>query len=115
MTDKPLMNIMQIKDFEDAKVFRVACDCTSNDHGLDLWIEAKKDEEFSQVDLSFYVKGTSPFWDKKWNRFKAAWQMIWNGYHEWEHVLILDSESAKNLADVIKTYSEELEQKRLDK
>ena len=37
---QPALGIMQTNDWGDTKVYRIACDCGSNEHSHDLWVEA---------------------------------------------------------------------------
>lgn len=110
--EKPANGISCTGIWDDARSFRVGCSCHDADHDVDVWIETKADEEINEVEVGFYVEGTSPYWSRGWNRFRAAWEILLLGYHRSEHHLLLRKQAALNLADAIKTSVEILETKK---
>lgn len=111
-TQKPAHGIMQTGDWNDARSFRVSCDCQSTDHDVNMWIEVNRDTEdpkLADVEVSFYVTTWTPLWDGWGQRFKAAFDILFNGMYKQEHHLILNKQSAINFADAIKTSVKELE------
>jgi hypothetical protein len=101
---EPAYGIMQTGDFEYAKSFRISCACHSSDHDVYAWIEVDRDHEepvASDVQLTFYVAGTTPIWKKGFGRIQYAWNVLVKGYHQEQHELILNEQAAINLADAI--------------
>lgn len=96
--------------WNDARSFRIGCDCTDPNHDVNMWIEVKHDSEVKEVEVGFYVEGISPFWSQGWSRIKAAWQILTQGYHRSEHHLLLKPQAAMNMAEAIKTNVELLSQ-----
>jgi hypothetical protein len=107
-TQKPAQGISCTGIWDDARSFRVGCECTDPDHDVNMWIEVNRDDEVRDVEVGFYVEGTSPHWAKGWNRFRAAWAILTRGYHRAEHHLLLKPQAALNMADAIKTSVETL-------
>lgn len=108
-TQKPARGIMQTGDWPDAKSFHVECDCTSPDHAVRMWIEVDQDKETADVQVGFYVDTWTPFWDMKFNRFKAAWDILVKGVNRQEHHLLLNKQAALNFAETIKREVEEMD------
>jgi hypothetical protein len=98
---KPLRNIMEASDFGDAKSYRVGCDCTDPEHDVHMWIEVDSDSDTRDVQLSFYVDTWTPFWDKKFNRFKAAYDILFKGINRQQHHMILSEKAAECLTGTI--------------
>lgn len=105
----PAEGIMSTGSWKDARSFRIACDCQSTEHDVHAWVEIRPDSECRTVDLQFFVEGTTPFWNKGFNRFRAAWNMLVRGYHREEHCLILSGRVARNLVAALDNSIQELE------
>jgi hypothetical protein len=75
-------------------------------------IELEGDKDCRDVNMTFYVNTTTPFWKPGFNRFRAAWDILVHGYREDQHTLILNKQSALNVATAITTVIEELEEKK---
>lgn len=107
----PAHGISLEKDFGNAKVFNVECDCSSDDHAVKMWIEVQRDPEVPDVEVSFYVTTwTRAFW-KAWPaRLRAIWDIVVHGVHKQEHHMILNRQAALNLAHTIESVIQELEQ-----
>jgi hypothetical protein len=108
---KPAEGIMALSSYGNAKSFRIACDCTDYDHQADAWIEVEGDQEVKNVQISFFVNTWTPFWDKNFRRFKAAWDVLVHGVHRQEHHIILRRSAADNLVAAINNSIKELEKK----
>lgn len=106
----PAQGILLVNDFGDAKVYHVECDCSSSDHAVKVWIEIDGDTEVQDVQVGFFVDMWTPFWDPKFTRFKAIWDLLTKGIIRQEHHLILNKQSALNFAATL-----EREVKALDK
>jgi hypothetical protein len=111
-TQKPAQGIMQTGDWSDARSYRIACNCHSTDHDVNMWIEVNRDSEdpkLADVEVSFYVTTWTPLWEGWTEKFKAVYEILFKGVHKQEHHMILNKQSAINLADTIKTSVKELE------
>lgn len=96
--NQPQRNIMQLQEYDNADVYRVACSCGDTDHDVITWIEVRTDSDINEVEATFFVHGTSPTWTPGWSRWRAIWNLLWHGYHRSEHTLLLDQASAENFA-----------------
>jgi hypothetical protein len=109
----PAQGISIEKDFGDARVFNVECDCSADDHSVKMWIEVQCDLDIPDVEVSFYVTTwTREFW-KDWPaRLRAVYDILVKGVHKQEHHMILNRQSALNFAAAIKNTIKELEEKK---
>lgn len=97
----PLKGIMKTGDWNDAKSFRIACECHDVSHDINAWIELQTDNDTKEITVGFFVETTTPFWEKAFNRFRAAWHILIKGQHRGEHHLILNREAALNFSNAI--------------
>ena len=86
----------------------INCDCTDPDHAVDMWIEVNRDADIETVDVTFYVKTTNEFWQEGYSRIRAAWDILTKGVHTQSNTLLLDRQSALNVAEAIKSTIKEL-------
>lgn len=98
---KPLRNIMETGDWGDAKCYRVGCDCSDPTHDASMWIEVDSDSDTRDVQLTFYVDTWTPFWDTKFDRFKAAYDILFKGINRQQHTMILNEKAAECLTGTI--------------
>ena len=94
---------MKTAEYDDAVSFRVACDCHDNQHDVDVWIEVEKDDEVHEITVTFYRELDTPWWDKGFNRFREAWQILVHGRSRFSGSIIIRSETAQHLCDAIQT------------
>ena len=66
---------------------------------VNMWIETTSENDTQEVTLTFYVKTQTPWWSL--NRFKQIWEILTKGHIEYEADLILNKQSAVNLANTI--------------
>ena len=100
---------MRLNRWPDADAYRVACSCGDSDHDVTTWIEVQPESDIQEVEITFYVQGRSPHWRPAWNRWRAAWDMLWQGYHESEHTLLLTREAGMNFSSAILASIQRLE------
>lgn len=98
---EPVLGIMTTSVFDDARAFRVACDCHSNAHDLDIWIEVEKDDEVHEITVTFYRELDTPWWESGFNRFQEAWNILVHGRSRFSGSLIIKAETAQHLCDAI--------------
>ena len=101
--DLPAPGIMTTANYPDARAFRVACDCHSNEHDLDVWIEVEPDSETDAVTVTFYRELDTPWWESGFNRFREAWQILRHGRSRFSGSLIVGAETAQHLCDAIQS------------
>ena len=93
----PAEGILKKNDWGDTKEYHVVCDCGSDDHAHDLWVEA----EDIGITVTIYATVKSPWWSM--NRFKQIWTLLTNGYLEHQTVLTMNKQTALNYAETLKT------------
>ena len=109
---KPAEGIMLTSEWDDAKAFHVECECTDPDHAVDMWIEVEKEADVELINVSFYVQTTNTFWEEKYNRFRAAWNILTKGFHKQENHMVLNKQAALNFAGAITESVKQLEKRR---
>lgn len=92
---QPAEGILTTGDYGDTKLYKVICQCGSDDHDHDVWVEA----EDTGVTVTIYVTLKSQFWSL--NRWKQIWQLLTKGYQRCETNLILNEQSALNYAKTL--------------
>lgn len=109
---QPAVGIMFDKDYGNSKTYTIACDCHDGDHQVHMWIELNGDKDTQDVEMTFYVNTTTPFWKQGFSRVRAAWDILIHGYREDQHSLILNKQAALNVASTINEVVKELEEKK---
>lgn len=99
----PALGIMATGIWDDSRSFRVACDCHSNEHDVDVWIEAEPDSETGEVTVTFYRELDTPWWESGFNRFREAWRILIYGRSRFSGSLIVRAETAEHLCDAIQS------------
>jgi hypothetical protein len=97
----PALGIMTTGVYDNSRSFRVACDCHSNEHDVDVWIEVEPDAETREITVTFYRELDTPFWESGFNRFQEAWQILIHGRSRFSGALIVREETAQTLCDAI--------------
>jgi hypothetical protein len=97
----PARGIMTTAVYPDARSFRVACDCHSNEHDVDVWIEVEPDTETRDITVTFYRELDTPWWGPGFNRFREAWRILRHGRSRFSGALIVREETAQTLCDAI--------------
>ena len=102
---------MRTGNYGDAHAFRVACDCHSNQHDLDVWIEVNPDTDCSDITLTFYKDIYVPFWKSGYNRVLEAWRVLFTGHATRQGDFIMDLATARQLCATIERSIQDLERK----
>ena len=95
--EQPALGIMRTNDWGDTKVYRIACDCGSNEHNHDLWVEADE----TNVTVTVFTTVKSKWWS--WNRWQKVWTLLTKGYVEYEASLIMSQQQALNYAKTLES------------
>lgn len=98
---EPAEGISKGPCWKDAHTYKIECDCGDSDHAVNAWVELHGDTEVKDVSLSFYVKSSIPFWDKKFSRIRTALRVLFGGNIEQEHHIILNKQVAVNLLSAL--------------
>lgn len=93
--EQPAEGILKTNDWGNAKAYHVVCDCGSNDHTHDLWVEADDHD----ITVTIYATVKSPWW--AWNRWKQIWKLMTQGYLQHETVLSMSRQTALNYAKTL--------------
>lgn len=110
--EKPANGIMKTSERPQSQSFRIACDCHSESHAVDMWIEVDGDpREPQQVQLEFFVNMSVPFWSRGFNRLRAAWNALCMGNVTHAHTMLLNKQAALNLSEAIRQTIQQLEKK----
>ena len=108
----PTRNIMKTGEWSDADAYRVACECHSSDHDLDVWIEVESDQEVNEITLTLYKELYTPVWESGFNRFREALRLLFTGSTRVAGTIILKRDVAQNFLDAIQTSVNRLDQKK---
>ena len=95
-SQKPAEGILLRKDYGDAKVYQVVCECGDCNHSHDVWVEA---EDYG-VNVTIYTQQKTQWW--KWNRWQKMWTLLTKGYIKFEANLIMSEQQALNYAETLK-------------
>lgn len=108
----PAQGISVDQVFKDAKVFNIECDCGSKDHAVKMWIEVNGDPDVQNVEVMFYVDAYNPVFAGWKDRLKATFDILFCGVNKQQHSLLLNRQSAINLASAITKTVKELDKKQ---
>lgn len=92
---QPAEGILLHRDYGDAKMYTLACECSNPDCAHQVWIEA----DDSGVTVTTYTQQKTRWWDL--NRFKIIWRLLTRGYVEYEASIIMTEQQALNYARVL--------------
>jgi hypothetical protein len=109
----PAAGIMMTNDFGKSKSFVIGCKCGGTEHMVNMWIEVEGDEYTSDVQVSFYVEPELSIWDSGFKRLRVLWDLLVRGTHKQSHEMILDKQSAINLANTIASVVTEMEKRKI--
>jgi len=96
-TQVPAEGILLRKDYGDAKIYQIVCECGDCDHDHNVWVEA----EDHGVTVTIYTQQKTKWWQQ--NRWKIMWTLMTRGYVERESVLIMSEQQALNYANVLQS------------
>ena len=92
----PAEDILIRKNWGDAKVYEVVCECGDCHHSHTLWVES---EEIG-VTVTIYTQQKSKWWEL--NRWQMIWTLLTKGYIERESTLVMSEQQAFNYAETLK-------------
>lgn len=91
----PAEGILLHKDYGDAKMYTVTCECCSTDCTHNVWVEA----DDTGITVTTYTQQKTRWW--AFNRFKIIWRLLTQGYVEYEASIIMTEQQALNYATVL--------------
>jgi len=94
---KPAEGILKRKDWGDSKTYTIVCDCGSDDHAHNVWIEADE----TGITVNTYTTQKTNFWSK--TRWHHIWTLLTKGYIEYEASIIMSQQQALNYAETLKS------------
>lgn len=93
----PAEGILLHRDYGDAKMYELTCDCCTSDHNHQVWIEA----EDIGVTVTTFTTQKTRWWAL--NRWKIIWRLLTRGYVEYEACIIMNQQQALNYAQALCT------------
>lgn len=102
----PAEGILLRKDYGDAKVYEIVCECGDCNHSHNVWVEA---EDFG-ITVTIYTQQKTKWWES--NRWKIIWTLLTRGYVERESTLIMSKQQALNYASVLQLAVKDVEEFR---
>lgn len=101
---KPAEGILVRKDYGDAKIYEIVCECGDCDHSHNVWVEADE----TGVSVTIYTQQKTKWWAL--NRWQKIWTLLTKGYIEVESNLIMGKQQALNYASVLNSAVNDVEQ-----
>jgi hypothetical protein len=93
----PAEGILIQRDYGNAKIYTVTCECGHSEHKHSVWVEA----DDLGVTVTTYTQQKTKWW--KLNRWQKIWQLLTNGYIEFEADLIMTEQQALNYSETLKS------------
>lgn len=106
----PAEGISTLSSWDDARSFRISCECTDPNHDVNMWIEVNKDKDLPEIELAFYVDTWTPYFENWSQRLKAVYDILFKGVHRQQHTLLLKKQAAINVANAITSTVQLLEE-----
>lgn len=106
---QPAEGILVHKDYGDAKVYTITCECGNPDCSHNVWVEA----EDTGISVTTYTQQKT-----KWselNRWQVIWRLLTKGYVEYEASIIMSKQQALNYANVLQLAIKDVEEFRKSK
>ena len=91
----PAEGILLRKDYGDAKIYQIVCECGDCDHDHNIWVEA----EDHGITVTIYTQQKTKWWEQ--NRWQTIWRLLTKGYVERESTLIMSEQQALNYANIL--------------
>ena len=96
-TQKPAEGILLHRDYGDAKMYTLTCECCDTNHAHQVWVEAEE----TGITVTTYTKQKSKFWSM--NRWQKVWTLLSKGYIEYEASIIMTEQQALNYAKTLES------------
>ena len=96
IAETPARGILKVNEWGSSKMYKVVCECGSDDctHTIDIEAEDKG------VTLTIYTTTRTNFWSM--SRWKHIWTLLVNGHVDFETNIHLSEQSALNYGETLK-------------
>lgn len=108
----PAKNTAMMAEYKDMVGFRTICECTSDHHSVDTWIEVNAiNDDMDEITVTFYINTYQhPFAWNFWQRVKNAF-MILIGVDQRSQEIILKRQQAINWCKAVENTVNKLDKK----
>ena len=96
IAETPARGILKLNEWGSSKMYKVVCECGSDDCTHTIDIEA----EDTGVTVTIYTKTRTNFWST--SRWKHIWTLLTKGHIDFETNIILSEPSALNYSETLK-------------
>ena len=103
---QPAEGIMLHKDWGDSKMYKVTCECGSDECSHTVDIEA----DDSGIVVITYTTQKSKWWEL--NRFQIIWTLLTKGYIEYQASIHMSRQQALNYAETLQSAIKDVEEFR---
>jgi hypothetical protein len=101
---KPAQGILLVNSWGSSKMYKVVCECGSDECSHDIDIEA----EDTGVTVTIYTKTKTNFWSK--TRWHHIWTLLTKGYIDFETAVVMNKQVALNYVDVLQLAVKDVEE-----
>ena len=105
----PAEGILLHKDYGDAKMYTLTCECSSTDCAHQVWIEA----DSTGISVTTYTQQKTKWWEL--NRWQIIWRLLTKGYVEYEASLIVTEQQALNYSETLRKAITDVKKFRAEK
>jgi hypothetical protein len=102
----PAQGILIHRDYGDAKHYSISCECHSDDHSQNVWIES----DDTGVTVTIYTQQKTLWWSL--NRWQVIWKLITKGYIETEVSTIMNEQQALNYSEALRSATKDVKEFR---
>jgi hypothetical protein len=96
IAETPARGILKVNEWGSSKMYKVVCECGSDDCTHTIDIEA----EDTGVTVTIYTTTRTNFWSM--SRWKHIWTLLVNGHVDFETNIHLSEQSALNYGETLK-------------
>ena len=96
IAETPARGILKVNEWGSSKMYKVVCECGSDDCTHIIDIEA----EDTGVTVTIYTTTRTNFWSM--SRWKHIWTLLVNGHVDFETNIHLSEQSALNYGETLK-------------
>jgi hypothetical protein len=96
IAETPARGILKVNEWGSSKLYKVVCECGSDDCTHTIDIEA----EDTGVTVTIYTQTRTNFWSM--SRWKHIWTLLVNGHVDFETNIHLSEQSALNYGETLK-------------
>jgi hypothetical protein len=96
IAETPAKGILKLNEWGSSKMYKVVCECGSDDCTHTIDIEA----EDTGVTVTIYTTTRTNFWSM--SRWKHIWTLLVNGHVDFETNIHLSEQSALNYGETLK-------------